>query len=537
MEQLDPDVSYRALQTRDQRFDGRLFVGVTSSGVYCRPICPARTPKRDHCRFFRSSAAAQASGFRACLRCRPEISPESACWRGTSNSVSRALALIAEGFLDREDGTVEALAARVGMGERQLRRLFERHLGASPVAVAQTRRLLFAKQLLHDTKLPMAEVAMAAGFGSVRRFNDAFHTLYQQSPRELRRRVMRAAPEHSGVAPVTLHIAYRPPYDWDAMLTYLSARAIDGMESLEDGVYRRSISHQGEYGTVAVAHAPDRNALFATIRFPNVRALPSIVASVRRQFDVDADIEAITSHLAKDRTLAPLIAARPGLRVPGCWDEFELAVRAVLGQQITVEAARQLGGKLVLFCGDPVRDTRDSRLAHTFPSARRVAAADLSSIGMPKSRRTTLKALAQAAVADPRLLAPSGSIDDSIVRLRAIPGIGEWTAQYIALRALREPDAFPATDLGILRGAARLPGLLPTAPQLIQRAKAWRPWRAYAAQYLWTAESSPLYVPREVDHAHEAPNVYRDAHDTDRRTGGDLRRRRPPASHRLDELR
>lgn len=536
MEQLDPDVCYRALQTRDQRFDGRLFVGVISTGIYCRPICPARTPKMENCRFFPSSAAAQVSGFRACLRCRPEISPESACWRGTSNSVSRALALIEEGFLDREQGTVDALATRVGMGERQLRRLFERHLGVSPVAVAQTRRLLFAKQLLHDTNLSMADVAMAAGFGSLRRFNDAFHILYRQPPRELRRRIMRAAPEPSGVAPVTLRIPYRPPYDWDAMLTYLGMRAIDGMESVEDGVYRRSISHQGECGTVAVAHAPDRHALLATIRFPNVRALPSIVAGVRRQFDVGADIEAITSHLAKDRTLAPLIAARPGLRAPGCWDEFELAVRAVLGQQITVEAARRLGGKLVRLCGDPVGDSADLRLVRTFPSARLVAAADLSSIGMPASRRATVRSLAQAAIADPGLLVPSGTIDDSIARLRAIPGIGEWTAQYIALRALREPDAFPATDLGILRGACRLAGLLPTASQLIRRAEAWRPWRAYAAQYLWSAGGNPLHVPREVDHGHEAPNVYRDPCDPDRRTGGDLRRRRPPASHRLDQL-
>ena len=229
MEELNPDICYRALQARDPRFDGRLFVGVTSTGIYCRPICPARTPKRENCRFFPTSAAAQEAGFRACLRCRPEISPELACWRGTSNTVSRALALIAEGFLDREDGTVEALATRVGMGERQLRRLFEQHLGASPVAVAQTRRVLFAKQLIHDTRLSMAEVAMAAGFGSLRRFNDAFRTLYHRPPRELRRRKLRSAPDSSG-APVMLHISYRPPYDWEAMLAYLRARAIDGME-------------------------------------------------------------------------------------------------------------------------------------------------------------------------------------------------------------------------------------------------------------------------------------------------------------------
>lgn len=501
MEQLDPDVCYRALQTRDPRFDGRLFVGVTSTGIYCRPICPARTPKRENCRFFPTSAAAQEAGFRACLRCRPEISPELACWRGTSNTVSRALALIAEGVLDREDGNVEALATRVGIGERQLRRLFEQHLGASPVAVAQTRRVLFAKQLIHDTRLSMAEVAMAAGFGSLRRFNDAFRTLYHRPPRELRRRTMRSTPDSPAVAPVILHISYRPPYDWEAMLAYLRARAIDGMEFVENGIYRRTVSHEGGNGIVEIAHAPDRNALMATVRFPCVRALQAMVTRVRHLFDVGANVDTIASHLAKDKTLAPLIASQPGLRTPGCWDGFELAIRAVLGQQITVEAARQLGSRLVLLCGDPVRHASDPRLARTFPSARCLATVDLSKIGMPESRRATLKALAQAAVANPRLFEPLGSIEESIAQLRAIRGIGEWTAQYIALRALREPDAFPATDIGILRGAAGLDGVVPTAPQLIQRAEAWRPWRAYAAQYLWTADSSKLQNPTEACHA------------------------------------
>ena len=501
MEQLAPDVCYRALQTRDPRFDGRLFVGVTSTGIFCRPICPARTPKRENCRFFPTSAAAQEAGFRACLRCRPEISPEAACWRGTSNTVSRALALIAEGFLDREGGTVESLATRVGMGERQLRRLFEQHLGASPVAVAQTRRVLFAKQLIHDTRLSMAEVAMAAGFGSLRRFNDVFRTLYHRPPRELRRRNLRPTPDSPAVAPVILQISYRPPYDWEAMLAYLNARAIDGMEFVEHGIYRRTVSQEGAHGIVEVAHAPDRNALMATIRFPRVQALQAIVARVRHVFDVGADVNTITSHLAKDKTLAPLIAARPGLRTPGCWDGFELAVRAVLGQQITVEAARQLGSKLALLCGDPVGDTAEPRLVRTFPSARCLATVDLSTIGMPESRRATLKALAQAAVSNPRFFEPLGSIEESIAQLRAIRGIGEWTAQYIAMRALREPDAFPATDIGILRGAARLDGVLPTVPQLIQRAEAWRPWRAYAAQYLWTADSRKFHTLKEARHA------------------------------------
>ncbi|MCC2640001.1 MAG: putative ada regulatory protein [Nitrospira sp.] len=501
MQPLDQDVCYRALQTRDPRFDGRLFVGVVSTGVYCRPICPARTPKRGNCRFFSSSATAQAAGFRACLRCRPEISPELACWRGTSNTVSRALALIADGFLDREDGTVETLAAHVGMGARQLRRLFDQHLGASPVAVAQTRRLLFAKQLIHDTRLSMAEVAMAGGFGSLRRFNDAFRTLYHRPPRELRRSTMCATANVPAEARVTLHVPYRAPYDWEAMLDYLGARAIDGLEVVENGIYRRVVSYEGAHGAVAIAHVPGRHALLVTIQFPSIRALQVIVTCVRHLFDVGADVDMITAHLSKDLTLAPLIASRPGLRAPGCWDGFELAVRAVLGQQVTVEGARRLGNKLILLCGDPVPNAVDARLARTFPSAGCLARVDLSSIGMPASRRATVNALAQAAVANPRLFTPLDSIEDRIAQLRAIRGIGEWTAQYIALRAMREPDAFPATDLGILRGAAHLGGVAPTALQLLQRAEAWRPWRAYAAQHLWAAGSHNAHTGREVNHA------------------------------------
>jgi len=298
-----------------------------------------------------------------------------------------------------------------------------------------------------------------------------------------------------------LHMSYRPPYDWDAMLAYLNARAIDGMEFVENGIYRRTVSHEREHGTVAVAHAPDRNALMATIQFPCVRALQTIVTRVRHVFDVGADVTAITAHLAKDQTLAPLIVSRPGLRTQGCWGGFELAVRAVLGQQITVEAARQLGSRLVLLCGDPLRNAADPRLVRTFPSPERVATVDLSRIGMPKARRATLQALAQAAASNPRLFEPLGSIEDSLAQLRAIRGIGPWTAQYIALRALRDPDAFPVTDIGILRSAASPAGVVPTAPQLILRAEAWRPWRAYAAQYLWTVDRSTVQTSTEARHA------------------------------------
>jgi len=478
----DHAVCYRALATRDVRFDGRLFVGVTSTGVYCRPICPARTPKPENCRFFPSAAAAQEVGFRPCLRCRPEISPDAAAWRGTLNTVSRALALIAEGALDGEAG-VAAFAERLGMGERQLRRLFDQHLGAPPICVAQTRRVLFAKQLIQETSLSMVEIAEASGFGSVRRFNDAFRKLYRRTPRELRIR-KRVAP-----SAVTLRLGYRPPYDWDAMLSFLAARAIAGVELIENNRYWRTIAFDGPAGSVEVA--PGRNCLVATIRISHVRALLSIVARLRRLFDLDADAEAIGGHLKSDESLAPLVERRPGLRAPGAWDGFEMAVRAILGQQITVIAARALATRLVALAGASATPdvTGHERLTHIFPTPIQVVAADLSRFGMPRARIEALQALGRAATDDSKLLEPAHPCDDVLARLIALPGFGDWTAQYWALRALGDSDAFPATDAGLLRSPAVANGV-PLSPKvLLQRAEAWRPWRAYAAQHLWMAQA------------------------------------------------
>ena len=323
MELHDRRTYYRAFQTHDARFDGRVFVGVTSTGIYCRPICPARTPKFENCRFFASAAAAQEAGFRPCLRCRPEIAPDLAFWRGSANTVSRALALIADGALDGDDGDVEHLAERLGVGGRQLRRLFQRHLGASPIAVAQTRRVLFAKQLLHDTHLPMAEVALASGFGSVRRFNETFRDLFGRPPSALRRK---AGIDNSAREGVTLRLAYRPPYDWPGMLAALSSRAAPGIERVEKDIWHRRIDLDGKRGSVMVAHLPARNSVMVTIHFPCVKALPSIVARVRRVFDLGADIATIDSHLARDPKLAPLIRKRPGLRAPGDWERETMAV-------------------------------------------------------------------------------------------------------------------------------------------------------------------------------------------------------------------
>lgn len=326
MELLDHRTYYRALQSRDARFDGHVFVGCTSTGIYCRPICPVRTPMFKNCRFFASAAAAQEAGFRPCLRCRPEIAPDLAFWRGTANTVSRALALIADGALDGEHCDVEALAGRLGVGSRQLRRLFQRHLGASPIAVAQTRRVLFAKQLLQDTRLSMTEVALASGFTSVRRFNATFRNLFRRPPSALRRKGADPSAHNGARDDVTLRLAYRPPYDWSGVLSALSLRAIPGTEWIDNDVWYRSIDVDGKRSSVAVAHLPERNSVLVTIRFPSVKALPAIVARVRRVFDLGADIATIDSHLARDPRLAPLIRKRPGLRAPGDWENETMLV-------------------------------------------------------------------------------------------------------------------------------------------------------------------------------------------------------------------
>jgi AraC family transcriptional regulator, regulatory protein of adaptative response / DNA-3-methyladenine glycosylase II len=489
MELPEREICYRALQSRDPRFDGLLFVGVTSTGIYCRPVCPARSAKFENCRFFASAAAAQEAGFRPCLRCRPETAPELASWRGTSNTVSRALALITDGALDGDTASVEALADRLGIGERHLRRLFVQHLGASPIAVAQTRRVLFAKHLIHETKMPMTEVALAAGFGSLRRFNEIFRDLFLRPPSALRRKSSSPASPGAGV---TLRLRYRAPYDWDSMLAYLTARAIPGLEAIDGGKYLRTVGIGKFTGSVEVSQLPQRQSLSVTIRFPNVQSLPAIVARVRRMFDLGADIETIDAHLSGDARLAPFVARRPGLRAPGGWDGFELAVRAILGQQVSVAAASQLAAQLVARYGKPASKdyAGDPRLLHVFPAAERLARVRSIEVGMPAARRAALQAIARAAAADPNLFRPAGTIEEAIARLRQISGVGEWTAQYIALRALRETDAFPAADLGLLRGAAIVDGATHTVTSLLYRSESWRPWRAYAAQHLWAAAAA-----------------------------------------------
>ena len=461
--ELNHRVCDRARLARDARFDGRFFIGVTSTGVYCRPVCPAPQPKPKNIRYFPSAAAAADAGFRPCLRCRPEASPGTPAWLGASSSVSRALKLIGESALD--DGGVEDLAARLGIGSRHLRRLFLRYLGATPVAVAQTRRVHFAKKLIDETNLTMAQIAMASGFGSIRRFNATFQNLYGRSPGDLRR----ASPgDRNGhqAGHYTFRIAYRPPYDWDSLIEFLAARATPGVETVTSGEYRRNIALDEREGTIAVRPVRGRNSLELDICYPDPAALFRIVERTRRIFDVGADPAEVAGHLRKDPALERSVRARPGLRVPGCWDGFELAVRAILGQQVSVKGATTMAGRLASAFGSPVQAGEGV----LFPSAAALAHADLTTIGLTRRRAASIRdlaaAVAQGAVVfDGRL--DAGRFEKSVT---AIAGIGPWTAQYIAMR-LGEPDAFPSGDLYLRHVGAR--------------SEAWRPWRAYAAMHLW----------------------------------------------------
>lgn len=481
--ELNPAVCYRAVQARDARYDGRFFTCVKTTGIYCRPICPARPPKLENCTFVPTAAAAQAAGYRPCLRCRPESSPDFDAWRGTEATVSRAMKLIEAGALDQ--GNLKTLASRLGVGERQLRRLFSHHLGAPPIAVAQTRRVLLAKQLIHETDLSMVDVALASGFGSVRRFNETFQRLYGRSPAKLRRRSSAGAigPE------ITILLPYRPPYDWQAMLHFLKRREISGLELVTDNSYSRVIEFDDAVGTVNMTHVPARSSLQVTTRIGELKALPKIITRVRRQFDLGAEPIAIASALSCDPLLAPLVAARPGLRVAGAWDGFEIAIRAVLGQQITVKSATTLAHRIVVALGTPVADkTNVPGLTHLFPHPEQFKFESLARLGMPRNRAMTLVAIAEAVKADPFLFDPHHNLDDAIANLQRLAGVGEWTAQYIAMRALGESDAFLAADVALQRSYARN-GSRPSAKKLLACAQRWRPWRAYAVAHLWLADA------------------------------------------------
>jgi AraC family transcriptional regulator of adaptative response / DNA-3-methyladenine glycosylase II len=470
---LDPDICYRAVRSRDPRFDGRFFTGVLTTGIYCRPICPARTPRRENVRFFACAAAAQAAGLRPCLRCRPETAPGTPAWSGSAATVSRALRLIEDGFLDR--GGVDELAGALGVGARHLRRLFAEHLGASPHSVAATRRIHFARRLLDETSLPVTEIAFSAGFSSIRRFNAAFRAAFGRPPSDFRRSC-----SHEAGAVIRLRLQRRRPYDITAVLRFLADRAIPGVERVGDN-YRRTVTVNGVAGVIEITARPDGGV---ELKAPASlsRALPELVARTRRLFDLDADPELVATHLGRDPGLAPMVERWPGLPLPGAWDGFEMLVRAIVGQQVSVSAARTLLGRIAREYGEQVGG--EGKLQVVFPRPERLARARVERLGIVGTRARALRAAAGAVAAGRIALDLSSPPEQVSSGLTDLAGIGEWTAQMVAMRALGDPDAFPASDLGLVQGARAALGT--SSPRELQlRAEAWRPWRAYAAAYLW----------------------------------------------------
>ena len=479
---LDGAALDRARISRDPRFDGRFFIAVKTTGIYCRPVCPAPSPKRTNIRYYATAAAAAEAGFRPCLRCRPEAAPGTPAWLGTSAAVRRALRLIQDGALDRL--SVDELATKIGIGPRHLHRLFIQHVGASPLAVAQTRRLHFAKRLLDETRLPITEIALASGFGSLRRFNDAFRKTYRRAPRELRRTKHEA---DAAGDEVILKLSYRPPYDWAQVRDFLATRAIPGVERVDDDGYARTIATDDGHAIVSVQHLPAANALALRVRGAAPAHLFRISAAARRMFDLAADPVRIAAGFRSDPLLSPLVKLRPGLRIPGAWDPFECAVRAVLGQQVSVAAARTLASRLVNRTGQPINGS--DGLTHLFPAPPVLAAANLDGLGITGARIAALHTLARA-TAEGQLDFTAG-VEDVAQAIAELPGFGEWTAQYIALRALGAPDAFPTGDL-VLRRLAAGDGPPLTIRALQQRAERWRPWRGYAVMHLWKAAASSV---------------------------------------------
>ncbi len=478
----DNEVFEMARQARDPRFDGRFFVGVVSTGIYCRPVCPVRIPKRENVILYPTAAAAAQAGLRPCLRCRPETSPGTPAWLGSSYTVSRALQLINQG--EPRHDSAAMLASELGITSRQLCRLFRKHLGASPKAVMLTRRLHFAKQLLDETDLPISEICFASGFGSIRRFNDVIRTSYGTSPTRLRR----GGKSQSGQEGICIRLNYRPPFDWRTMLKFFALRAIPGVESVAATGYRRSFGLEGVSGHLQLEFAGPGNSARLRIFYPDSSRLLQIVERVRQQFDLRADSARIDSYLSSaDPQLAAIIASCPGIRVPGSWDGLEIAVRAIVGQQVSVQAATTLMGRLVARTGVEFPEAVPQSggvICRLFPGAARLADADLTGLGITAQRIAAIQSLARS-VADGELefdgIVDPGGFSRKLCLVR---GIGEWTAQYIALRALRDPDAFPHGDL-ILRRALTA-GAAPLSPRrLLTRAEPWRPWRAYAVMLLW----------------------------------------------------
>jgi AraC family transcriptional regulator of adaptative response / DNA-3-methyladenine glycosylase II len=466
--QLDPRVCYRALRARDRRFDGAFFVAVKTTGIYCRPICPARVPRADRCMFVRHAAEAERHGYRACFRCRPELAPGLARVDATSRLVSRAVSAIEGGCL--ETSSLEGLATELGVSSRHLRRAMEAEIGVTPVEFAQTKRLALAKQLLHDTRLSLSDVAFASGFKSIRRFNSLFRERFGRPPSAVRKTLEARREDATDDEPViALRLEYRPPLAWPSLLGFLRARAIAGLETVTEDEYARSVRIGDDAGWVRVRHARgDKPALLARVSMSLRARLTTVAARLRMMFDLDAQPHAIAEYLSADRHLAKLVAREPGLRLPGAFDPFESSVRAVLGQQVSVKGATTLAGRLVERFG-------------RFPSAEELSDAKpnrVQAIGLPSARAETLVRLARAVASGTVDLGGDPSV--TIAALEQLPGIGAWTAQYIAMRAMHWPDAFPAGDLGLKKALGTT-----DVSRIEARATGWRPWRAYAVMHLW----------------------------------------------------
>ena len=476
---LDADRCYKACLSNDARFDGRFFAAVRTTGIYCRSICPAPMPKRENIVFYPSAAAAEQAGFRACRRCRPDASPGTPAWHGSSALVTRALRLIDAGALD--EAGLPDLSRRLGIGERQLSRLFVRHLGTSPVAVAQTRRVHFAKRLLEETSMPMGQIAFASGFASVRRFNHLIRKSFDRSPSEIRRD--RPGARVSGRdGHLDLRLTYRPPLDWSEILRTLTPRATPGVESIEGETYRRTVSHDGNTGVIEVR--PSRgHSLSLRVIGPLSRSILPIAERVRDLFDLRCDAHTIRMCLISSRRLRSRLVRRPVPRVLGAWDGFETAVRIVLGQQVSVKGASTIAGRIAARYGEPIAEPRDG-LRVLFPTPEALATASLDRCGLTGARVRAVRGLARGVCDGAIVLHPSSDPGEVRERLLGLPGIGRWTAETIVMRALGHPDAFPAGDLG-LRKALAVNGSLPGERELLALSEAWRPWRAYAAMVLW----------------------------------------------------
>lgn len=472
---------YNAIVSRDPRFDGVFYVGVTSTGIYCRSVCPAKTPKRENCRFFDSREAAEKAGFRPCLRCRPELAPGSAPIDDAHRIAHLIAQRIEEGSID-DQASIEDIADQFELSSRQIRRIVQKELGVSPIELMQTRRLLLAKQLLTETILPVTEVAFASGFSSLRRFNDAFSQKYRMSPTRLRK------DSRNGIDPVATHdtstvqLSYRPPYDWDGILAFLRNRMLKDVEWVADDTYYRTVCINQHKGWIAVRHMPDKHALQVEFTHSLTPALPALLNRLRNLFDLSARPDIIAEHLGQDKRLKPMIERNPGLRVPGCFDSFEMMMRAILGQQITVKAATTLGCRFVEAFGRKIK-TPFPQLSRLTPLSSRMAKTsvdDIAKLGIVSARAKSMIAIAQAMASGELVLSAGARPDKVIEQLVALPGIGQWTAHYIAMRALRWPDAFPKEDIAIRN---KLGGV--SAKQAETMSQSWSPWRSYAVLHIW----------------------------------------------------